>query len=66
MSGWMNTCKEHRKQMIKDIEKKYGDVYLGYTDGDRRSRCDYPNCKNRTDYEIYWGDRIKSGSCVPL
>ena len=70
MSGWMNTCYIHLNQMIDDIEKKYGNVFWGHSKGDRRTRCDYPNCKNQTDYEVYWGDKplseINLGSYVPL
>jgi len=54
MGGWMNCCKKHLELMEEDIKKR-GLFFNGYADGDRRNRCDFPNCKERADFEVFWG-----------
>ena len=56
--GWMNCCKKHLKTMESDIKKKGHEHIMSTPDADGRGRCDYPKCKERAVYEVYWNDHI--------
>lgn len=54
----MNCCKKHLKTMESDIKKKGHEHIMSTPDADGRGRCDYPKCKERAVYEVYWNDHI--------
>lgn len=52
---WTSSCKKHLKIIINHIIST-GHFYMGYTDGaDKRFRCNYPGCKTKPTYEVFYG-----------